>query len=190
MVNFGGIFMNNRKNQTPIYLDKEGYDNFLEDIEELKRKLNANNKERKNAFDAGAGDGWDSPEFEEIERNERMLSGELQRKYDELSRVVIIEKKANSDVVNIGDIIKADMYYSDDDIEEELFKLVGGMPAFDLNAGIQEISINSPIGDAIYQRKIGDKCSYSVNGSQFYVLIKEKLNFEKQQEEPDKVLKK
>ena len=51
-----------------IYLDQEGLKDLEKEIELLKQKLAEVNKGRKEAFDAGAGDGWDSPEFEEIER--------------------------------------------------------------------------------------------------------------------------
>ena len=182
--------MSNIKNETHIYLDQEGYTKLLTSIEELKTKLNETNKGRKAAFDAGAGDGWDSPEFEEIERNEAMIMGELQRRYDELSRVVIIEKKENSETVEIGDTIKLHTIFSEDKFEEKLFKIVGGMPNFNLDVEIQEISINSPIGKAIYQKQIGETCKYSVNNRQFTVLIKEKIDLSKQQSGPTKTLKK
>lgn len=169
-------------NEKKIYLDSQGYESLLQNIERLKNKLHENNMGRKDAFDAGAGDGWDSPEFEEIERNERVILGELQRCYDELSRVVIVERQDNSDIVDIGDTIKVDMYFSANDYEEETFKLVGGTPNFDLSAEIQEVSINSPLGNSIYKKKIGDNCSYSVNNRQFTVIIKEKLDLSKQQE--------
>lgn len=182
--------MSNVKIETPIYLDQEGYEKLLASIEELKLKLKENNKGRRTAFDASAGDGWDSPEFEEIERIEAMLVGELQRKYDELSRVIIVEKKENSKTVEIGDIIKLHMIFSEDDFEENLFKIIGGMPSFNLDAEIQEISINSPIGKAIYQKQIGETCKYSVNTRQFTVLIKEKIDLSKQQSGPTKTLKK
>lgn len=168
--------------ETKIYLDSKGYENLLHDIERLKNKLHENNMGRKDAFDAGAGDGWDSPEFEEIERRERVILAELQRCYDELSRVVIVERQNDFDIVDIGDTIKVDMYFSADDFEEEIFKLVGGAPNFDLSAEIREVSINSPLGNSIYKKKIGDNCSYSVNNRQFTVIIKEKLNLSKQQE--------
>ena len=53
------------ENMEPIYLDQDGYNEYLKNIEKLKKAIQANNMGRKEAFDAGAGDGWDSPEFEE-----------------------------------------------------------------------------------------------------------------------------
>ena len=58
------------KRLEPIYVDQNGYNEILKEIEVLKKKLNENNLGRRAAYDAGAGDGWDSPEFEEIEVEE------------------------------------------------------------------------------------------------------------------------
>lgn len=43
------------------------------------------------------------------------------------------------------------------------------MPNF--GAEVFEISINSPLGKAVYQRKVGDNVSYTVNGKVFNVTI-------------------
>ena len=133
---------------------------------------------RKEAFDAGAGDGWDSPEFEEIERNNTRLVGELQRRYSELQRIVIMEKHKDSDTIDIGDIILANMIFSPDDTEEITFKLVATSGSF--GGKMQEVSINSPLGAAVYKKQIGDTCSYSVNNRNFSVYLKQKLDFTKE----------
>lgn len=176
------------KKMEPIYLDQNGYNELLKKIEELKEAIQANNMGRKDAFDASAGDGWDSPEFEEIERTNMRLNGELRNMYESLNRVVIIEKHNNQEIVDIGDIILADMIFSPDDMEEMTFKLVGASGNFD--SEIQEISINSPLGSAVYKKKIGDTCSYSVNDRNFSILLKQKLNLTKENDAPVKKLKK
>ena len=176
------------ENMEPIYLDQDGYNEYLKKIEELKKAIQANNMERKEAFDAGAGDGWDSPEFEEIERTNMRLSGELRNMYESLNRIVIIEKHNDQEIVDIGDVIVADMIFSPDDMEEMTFKLVGA--SGDFNAEIQEISINSPLGNAVYKKKIGDTCSYSVNNRNFSVLLKQKMDLTKENGAPVKKLKK
>ncbi len=176
------------KNMEPIYLDQNGYNEYLKKIEELKKAIQANNMGRREAFDAGAGDGWDSPEFEEIERTNMRLNGELRNMYEALNRIVIVEKHNDQEIVDIGDVIIADMIYSPDDIEEMTFKLVGASGNFD--AEIQEISINSPLGNAVYKNKIGDICSYSVNNRNFSVLLKQKLDLTKENVVPAKKFKK
>ena len=178
----GGEFM---KDVEPIYLDQNGYNEYLKKIEQIKKAIQENNKGRKEAFDAGAGDGWDSPEFEEIERTNMRLNGELRKMYEALDRIVIIEKHNDQEIIDIGDIILADMIFSSNDTEEMIFKLVG--TTGNLEAEIEEVSINSPLGNAIYKKKIGDTCSYSVNNRNFSILLKKKLELKN---ENDTLIKK
>ena len=176
------------KKMEPIYVDQNGYNEILKEIELLKKKLNENNLGRRAAYDAGAGDGWDSPEFEEIERNENLILGELQRRYDELSRIVIIEKENNSDIVDIGDIITANMMYDVDDSEELTFLLIGGVGG--KQNEYQEVSINSPLGKSVYKKHVGDTCSYEVGRNIINVFIKEKIGLEKKENVHKRSLKK
>lgn len=162
------------KDIEPIYLDKNGYNEMLGQIEELKEEIKKNDLGRKEAFDAGAGDGWDSPEFEEIERTSFRLSSELKRMYEVLSRVVIVEKQDNEDIVDIGDIVLLGVEFNKGDIEESAYKLTGG--SGDLFKEIPEISINSPMGAAIYKKHVGDTCSYTVRDREISVFIKNKMN--------------
>lgn len=171
--------MKDTQKKEPIYLDQDGYNKLLVTLDELKKKLNDVNRGRKAAFEAGFGDGYDSFEFNEVEREGKMIYNEIVSIYDELSRVIIVERQLSSDFVDIGDIIRTTLIYSEDYSEEMLFKLVGGIPYFDNNSEIQEISVNSPIGKAIYQKKIGDICSYSVNNRDFTIRIDEKLDLSK-----------
>ena len=169
-----------------IYVDKEGYQALIESVNEIKRKINMNNAGRKEAFDASAGDGWDSPEFEEIERQEYVLMVELQRRVEELKRAVIIEKHNDEEIVDIGDVLQVEVTYAVDDIEDLTFKLVG--TSGKLDAEIKEISVNSPLGASVYKKHVGDQTSYSVGESHFKVLIKDKMNFTKEPNSPTKKL--
>lgn len=156
-----------------IYMDQESYNRFIAQIEDIKLKLKKVNAGRKSAFDAGAGDGWDSPEFEEIERAENMLLGELKRNNEMLPRIVIIEKHNNEDVIDIGDTLQVNMEYAPNDSEPLTFRLVGMIG--NVKDEIEEVSINSPLGKAVYKKKVGDNCSYEVNGMTINVNILEKL---------------
>ena len=155
-----------------ILLDRDGYDKLVQEIEKLKEELKNITAGRKDAFDAGAGDGWDSPEFEEIERQERRIAGEIQRRYEEIKRVEIIEHKKNDDLINVGDIVNINLYFAPDDYDNMTFKLVSSL---DTNKSeIQEISINSPLGEAIYQKQVGDECKYKVGENEFTAIINSK----------------
>lgn len=49
------------------------------------------------------------------------------------------------------------------------FELVAGMP--DLGSRIMKISVNSPLGKAVYQRKIGEELSYIVDNEKVNIQI-------------------
>ena len=53
-------------------------------------------------------------------------------------------------------------------------KIVGAKG--DMDSDIAEISINSPLGRAVYKKEIGQTCTYLVNGVPVNVLIKSKEN--------------
>ena len=86
-----------------LYFDKEGYEKYLEEIEKIKEELRIVNECRKNTFNASEGDGWDSSQFEDIELQSDRLKGELNRRYEELSRIVIVEKHNKEDQIDIDD---------------------------------------------------------------------------------------
>ena len=144
-----------------IYLDQEG----LKDLEE--------------AFDAGAGDGWDSPEFEEIERESFRLEKEIQRRINDLSKVVLVSKNDSESLIDIGDVLNIDMKFEDEDVEDMTFKLVGLSKGKNAE-GIEEVSINSPLGKAVYHKEVGDTVSYTVHNNLIEVLIKAKVNLDKE----------
>ena len=151
-----------------IKMDKEGYAKFLRSIDEIKEKIKKNDMARSDAFNAGAGDGWDSPEYEEIERMSRVLNAELQDKYEMQRRIVIVEKSADDDIVDIGDVISVDI-----NDKESIFKLVGGTG--DFSAKIKEVSINSPVGKAVYKKKVGEAAAYEVKGKKNILVINRKI---------------
>lgn len=166
------------KNDSKIYVDKKGYEAILKSIEDLKEELVQAGTGRREAFDAGAGDGWDSPEFEEIERTERLIAGRIKQKYEELSRVVIVEKNdQNNDQIDIGDIVTIDMSMDKKSYNEMTFLLVGG--AGDIFAEVPEVSLNSPLGKSVYHKKVGDEVSYTVSGETSFIKIKDKEILEK-----------
>lgn len=175
------------KKENAIYLDQEGYEEILQNIKSLKERLKENNMNRQNAFASGASDGWNSTEVADIKRTEGLIMGELQREYEKLSRAIIVEKHNDSEIIDIGDVVLADMFLSENKSKELTFKLVG--TSGNLKAEIQEISINSPFGSAVYKKKVGDLCSYSVNDRPISVLIKEKLNLKKEDAPVKKITK-
>lgn len=162
-----------------IYLDKEGYEQYLNKIEKLKDQLKNNSKLKSSAHTSAIGDGWhDNFPFEEAKRLEGMIIKELERKYAGLKRIVVVENTNNIDVVNINDIVRLHLDFGDNDIEEGLYRLIGGTSPNVID-DIQEITLNSKLGSSIYNKKINTKTNYIVNGNTVNVDILEKIEKKK-----------
>lgn len=158
-------------NEEKIYLDQAGYEQYLKDIEDLKQKIANNGRQKSSAYESGVGDGWhDNFEFEEAKREELKLMGLLEQKLNGLNRIVIVEKTEENSLIDINDYVTVITSSKGTNSNEMFFKLIAsGMPNF--GAEIFEISINSPLGKAVYQKKVGDKASYTVNDTTFDVTI-------------------
>lgn len=98
---------------------------------------------------------------------------ELKKEYDciekVLNKVKFIEKsEKKDDVIYIGDNVNL---LFDGEEEVESYKLVIGFPN-----SMEEVSISSPVGEALVQRFVGEERKYNVNGKTFGFRIVEKQN--------------
>lgn len=163
------------KEKKPIYLDQEGFEDLKRSIDALLTKIKENSVDRKECLESGTG--WGLPELEAIDRKTAMLNSELSKKYDELQRVIVVEKHNDKDIIDINDIVAVNIEYSEDEVEDLTLKLVANNG--DIFKELPEVSINCPLGSSIYKKKVGDTCYYSVNGEKVTVRIDEKLDLEK-----------
>lgn len=79
--------------------------------------------------------------------------------------------------INIGDVVRILEKMGETILGETILKLVKNNPDFD--AEILEVSINSPLGESIYNKKVGDTVSYTVKGKTYNPTILEKIELEK-----------
>ena len=70
------------------------------------------------------------------------------------------------DIVNVNDVVSLNLLFAKDDKEFITIRLVGGTSEKD-----DEVSLNSPLGKAIYRKKIGDVAMYTVNDKKINVEI-------------------
>lgn len=170
-----------------IKMDQKGYQDYLEEISKVEAELN-NVRMYKGTDAIYQGDNWhDNPTLYQTESQERSIMYRLKEMREKLVNIEIVEKTNNDELVDIGDTVVIDMIFALDDQEEQTFTLIGGNPDFSLE--IPQISINSPLGGAIYHKKIGDQASYMVEKRTINVLIKQKLNLELSNEDKTKKLK-
>lgn len=144
-----------------IYLDQAGYDEYLNSINELARQLKRNSAIKGSSFEAAVGDGWhDNFAFEDAKRQELAIINEIETKKNLLKDIKIIPpKKINKDRLNINDIFKLRLYFSAEEIEEGWYKLTGRFNPKECD-DYQEITYNSPLGAALYNKQVGRATSY------------------------------
>jgi transcription elongation factor, greA/greB, C-term len=172
--------------QEKIKLNKQGYYEYLKAIEEKEKEL-AFVRMYKGTDAIYQGDNWhDNPTLYQTEAQERSLMIEISEMKHKLQNIEIVESMNNESLIDIGDIVRVDIIFDEDDREEETFKLIATTPSF--NAKVKEVSINSPIGAAVYHKKVGDFATYKVKDNTFKLEILEKQNVELEQK--NKTLKK
>lgn len=149
-----------------IYLDKAGYENYLKSLEDIKKEIDANAKLMSiYASDDAYGDGWyDNFAYEETMHKEAELFQKYNKKKSMLKDIVIVDKESNG-TVSLN--MKVELLFIDDEEIEEY--IITG----DINSNIEDnsITINSPLGSAIYGKKVGDKVSYKVGDNTYNVEI-------------------
>lgn len=94
---------------------------------------------------------------------EHELFSKYNKKKSMLKDIVILEENSN-DLVGLNNKVKI-LFVSDEEVGE--FVLVGDITSKTDNT----ITLNSPLGSAIYGKKIGDKVSYKVGDITYDVEI-------------------
>lgn len=162
-----------------ILVDEEGYKQYFELLNDLQRTHTKNAQNGSEAFKDAVGDGWhDNFAFEEAMRTERDIATRINKMLEEQKRLKIIKNfNMDKEIVTINDTIKLHFIYSDNDEEEEIIKLTGKyMP--NNSERNKEISLNSPLGQAIFGKKIGSIVNYVVNDKIINVKIICKTNLD------------
>lgn len=154
------------------YLDEEGYDKYIEEIKETRKELAKIKASKHDAYNATSSNSLgDNFDFEETERLEVMTLGKLKRLVEGLQDIVIVkEQEKKEDTVNLNDCVELSLYIKEEQ-EIEKFKLVAYRDANNEDEEYTSISLSSPIGRAIYGRKIGETIPYSVGNDEFKVKI-------------------
>ena len=135
------------------YLDQEAYERYIENIAKLKsdlHRLYQNN------------DG-------EADIDIIRIREEIRIKTRDLARIKIVSIDDQLEGINLNDVIDITMIYSSEDQEEMTVKLVA--QEANLDDDILEISVNSPLGAALYGKQVGDTCSYKVGSNEIMVKI-------------------
>ncbi len=160
-----------------ILLDKNGYKQYLDEIEKMKDQIDSIASTGSSAYKEAVGDGWhDNFAFEETMRENRTVNAKLNSLRDNKKYIKVIKSvKEKVDIVNIGNKVRISITYGKDDIEEYDILLTGNyLP--NLDGDITEITLNSPIGKAIYLKKVNEAIKTKINDKEVVIKIVKKYN--------------
>ena len=163
-----------------ILIDENGYNQFLEELEKLKQQSLLISSVGSEAYQDAIGDGWhDNFAFEESMRQGCNVATRIENMLKTKQYLKIIETKTkNHELINIGDVLKVKIYYSNEDVEEATIKLTGNfIPIIENDNDIQEITLNSPLGKALYLKNVEEEdITYNVNNNKIKITIIEKIS--------------
>ncbi|MDD5980352.1 MAG: transcription elongation factor GreA [bacterium] len=142
-----------------IFLTKEGYDEVVQELEDLinvKRPANIEAIKEARAL----GDLSENADYDAARNEQAELEAKIKKLQAIVDNVTIIDEVSN-DKIGVGNTVK--ISYVDDPEEEDQYKIVGSQEADPFES---KISNESPIAKALLGHKVGDTVSVeSPNGS-------------------------
>jgi transcription elongation GreA/GreB family factor len=140
-----------------LLLDEKGLRQYQDKLKQEEQKLADMQLYKGNAI--LQGDTWhDNFAFEQLRVQEISQIKIISDLKKQLDNVTIVDKHNIKDMIDLDCIIKTQLTYDINDIEVITVKLIGGIPLLD-----DEVSINSPLGQSIYMKKIRDSGWFEVN---------------------------
>ena len=132
-----------------IYLTQEGYDELKSELDHL---INVKRPENIQAIkEARAlGDLSENADYDAAKNDQAEIEGRIKKIEKMLENSEIIERAAG-DTVSLGSTVS--IRYVDDDDETDEYKIVGSQEA---DPFMSKISNESPIAQAIMNKKVGD----------------------------------
>lgn len=151
-----------------------------EDIERLEKNKKIINKARGEVHKKGTDQAWDNTEFIYLEQAIESINSDIAERKLILKNVLARMKNldvVSEDAVNLGDILRLRISFSEEEMDELYVKLVA-VSGYDTSSDYEEASIGSPLGMAIFGRKVGEQALYKVGESVCSVEILEKIEIE------------
>ena len=133
-----------------MVVDENGFNQIDELIEKEKDRLRSAVKAKAIAFQNDTNTWHDNAVYDDALEKETGAIMEINRLIDIKNKIEIIHKHNDPTLIDIGDVITIEM--NGDDVFDII--LTGKYLA---NSKIGEITLNSPMGNAIYKKKIGDE---------------------------------
>lgn len=152
-----------------LKLTRDGLKKLNKTLEEKKEELRKLGQYKSQAA-ANEGDGWhDNFAFEQTEIKERGLIRQINELQANINSAEIIQEDStvSSDIVKVGSKVTVSMQFPGEGPEELHFVLTGNYG----DTSFEYVSINSPIGKCIINKKVGYEGKYIANGNTISVKI-------------------
>lgn len=157
-----------------ILLSAEEYGRFLNQIDLLEKKLDKLRYVKSNPKQYSKEDWYDDTVYQQMLYEERRLIEAINKIKDDQSLIEVIDQLPNCPTIQVGDTMRVNLVFDENDIEEMTIKLV--TTGSDFSEDIIDISLDSPLGQAIYQKEVSETINYFVEDRQMSVEILEKMN--------------
>jgi len=146
------------------YLTKAGKEELKQELENLKGPVRLEIAKRlKSAIEMG--DLSENAEYIATKEEQGFIEGRIQEIAYILSEAILIEENnGNNDMVTVG----AKITIQEEDFPEEIYHLVGSKEA---DPGNGRISNESPIGQALIGKKVGDEVNVETPGGTLNFII-------------------
>ncbi|MBA7656858.1 Transcription elongation factor GreA [subsurface metagenome] len=132
-------------------LTKEGYEELIKEREDLINNKRKEIAERlKDAKNSG-GDLTENSEYGYAKSEQAFIEGRIEQISEILSNYIIIEKKENKELVELGAIVVVR------DVDKKRNKEFRIVSSIESNPEKNKISDESPMGRALLNKKIGDE---------------------------------
>ena len=132
-------------------LTKEGYEELIKEREDLINNKRKEIAERlKDAKNSG-GDLTENSEYGYAKSEQAFIEGRIEQISEILSNYIIIEKKENKELVELGAIVVVR------DVDKKRNKEFRIVSSIESNPEKNKISDESPMGRALLDKKIGDE---------------------------------
>lgn len=132
-------------------LTKEGYEELIKEREDLINNKRKEIAERLRDAKNSGGDLTENSEYEYAKNDQAFIEGRIEQINEILSNYIIIEKKENKGLVELGvTVVVRDV----DKKRDKEFKIVSSIES---DPEKNKISDESPMGRALLNKKIGDE---------------------------------
>lgn len=148
------------------YLTPEGLKNIEARLKHLVEVRRMEVAERLRLALEEGGDLSENAEYEDAKNEQAFIEGEIMRLESILSSAQIIEATGRKDAVALGSVITVVEKGSK---EKEVYHLVGSAEA---NPREGKISIESPLGKALFGAKVGDQVTVNAPDGELIFVIK------------------